>query len=252
MRKLTKNSNNLIQSKMEIILKKPLRFTVITTLCLVVVTLFAASGCDKVEVLPNYTVTFASEGIGIEAQSITHGDYATEPENPEREGYDFGGWFTDNGTFANKWNFKTDIVTQDTTLYAKWEENTSQDYPVEIPFTEYSLAGTSCQWNNLDYDDKLIVVNSNEVLKSYISCSDGNYLEIDFSKHTLLLASGTTPNGIVEISNRLLQLSGNKYKMDIEVFLNITEMEGQWITALIINKLSEESDIELVITLKYW
>jgi len=166
---------------MEIILKKPLWFTVITTLlCLVVVTLFAASGCDKAEVLPNYIVIFAGEGIGIEAQSITHGNYATAPENPQRESYDFEGWFTDNGTFANEWDFKTDIVTQDTTLYAKWKENTSQDYPIEIPFTEYSLVGTSCQWVNLNYDDKLIIVNNNEGLKSHISCSDENYQEIDF------------------------------------------------------------------------
>jgi hypothetical protein len=52
MQKLTKNSNHLIQSKMGIILKKTRWFTVITTLCLVVVSLFAASGCDKTEVLP--------------------------------------------------------------------------------------------------------------------------------------------------------------------------------------------------------
>ena len=43
--------NNLNQSEMEmkIILRKPLWFTVIATLCLVVVTLFAVIGCDKSE-----------------------------------------------------------------------------------------------------------------------------------------------------------------------------------------------------------
>lgn len=49
MRKLTKNSNNLIQTEMKIIFKKPLWFTVITTLCLAI-TLFATFGCDKSEV----------------------------------------------------------------------------------------------------------------------------------------------------------------------------------------------------------
>ena len=49
MYKLTKSSNNLIQGKMEIILKKPLWFTVVTTLCLVIVILLAAIGCDKSE-----------------------------------------------------------------------------------------------------------------------------------------------------------------------------------------------------------
>jgi len=122
------------------IFKKPLWFTVITTLCLVVVSLFAASGCDKTEIQPkHYTVNFVGEEVGIEAQSITHGDYAKEPKNPEREGYDFGGWFTDNGTFVNEWNFKTDIVTQDTTLYAKWEENTLQE--INLQGTKWKLIG---------------------------------------------------------------------------------------------------------------
>jgi uncharacterized repeat protein (TIGR02543 family) len=235
---------------MEIIFKKPLWFTVITTLCLVVVTLFAAGGCDKAEILPkHYTVNFVGEGVGIEAQSITHGNYATAPKNPEREGYDFGGWFTDNGTFVNEWDFKTGIVTQDTTLYAKWERNTLQDYPIEIPFTEYSLAGTSCQWTNLNYDDKLIVIKSKKELESYISCSDGNYPEIDFSKHTLLLANGQPHKGIHAISKQLLQLSKNEYGLDIEILLNDADWGEPWVVALIVNKLNEESNVELNLTI---
>ena len=42
---------------MKIILKKPRWFTVITTLCLVVVTLFAASGCDKTDIPPKVSFT---------------------------------------------------------------------------------------------------------------------------------------------------------------------------------------------------
>ena len=68
-----------------------------------------------------YTLNFAGEGVDIEPQLIEYGNHATAPENPERESYDFGGWFIDNGTFANEWDFETDVVTQDTTFYAKWE-----------------------------------------------------------------------------------------------------------------------------------
>ena len=107
-------------------LKKAQWFTVTTILCLVV-TLFVAGSCDKSDILPNYyTLSFVGEGVGIEPQSIAHGDHATVPENPEREGYSFIGWFTDNGTFSNEWDFETNIVTQDITLYAKWKENTLQ------------------------------------------------------------------------------------------------------------------------------
>jgi uncharacterized repeat protein (TIGR02543 family) len=165
----------------------------------------------------NCTLNYAGEGVSIDSQTIALGKCATAPESPQRKGYDFVGWFTDNGTFANEWNFDTDIVTQDTTLYAKWEKNPLQNYPVEIPFTEYSLEGTFCQWKNLNYDNKIIVINSNEKLENYINCSDGNFQEIDFSKYTLLLANGTTRKGIYKINKNILQLSINKYKLDIEI-----------------------------------
>ncbi|MDL2262419.1 InlB B-repeat-containing protein, partial [Bacteroidales bacterium OttesenSCG-928-I21] len=77
--------------------------------------------------MSKHTLKFAGEGIVIEAQSITHGNYATEPESPERDDYNFEGWFIDNLTFTSEWNFKTYIVTRDTTLYAKWGKNTFQN-----------------------------------------------------------------------------------------------------------------------------
>jgi uncharacterized repeat protein (TIGR02543 family) len=71
-----------------------------------------------------YIVTFAGEEINIASQHVAEGDLATQPTTPEREGYDFVDWFTDNGTFLNEWNFVTDVVMQDTILYAKWEQKT--------------------------------------------------------------------------------------------------------------------------------
>ena len=81
-----------------------------------------------------YTLNFVGEEIALEPQSIAHGNHATAPENPERENFRFGGWFTDNGAFANEWDFETNIVTQDTTLYAKWEE-------ISLKGTKWKLAG---------------------------------------------------------------------------------------------------------------
>ncbi|MCL2290892.1 MAG: InlB B-repeat-containing protein, partial [Bacteroidetes bacterium] len=75
--------------------------------------------CDVPE--PDKIVTFAGDDISIAPQTVAHGGLAIEPTPaPERAGYIFGGWFTDNGTFANEWNFATCTVTQDTTLWAKW------------------------------------------------------------------------------------------------------------------------------------
>jgi len=122
--------------------------------------------------------------------------------------------------------------------------------PVETPFTEYSLAGTFCQWTNLNYDDKIIVINSNEKLASYINCLEGNYPEIDFLKYTLLLANGIVPNGCIIKKCLLQQLSINGYKLDIEILTDISEIMCPWVMALIVNKLKEESNIELKIIVK--
>jgi len=125
---------------MKIILKQQQWFTIIVTLCLIAIASFAVSGCDKTETSPkHYTVNFVGEGVVIEPQSITHGNCVTVPEISERESCTFGGWFTDNGTFANEWDFETDIVTQDTTLYAKWKENTSQE--INLEGTKWKLVG---------------------------------------------------------------------------------------------------------------
>jgi uncharacterized repeat protein (TIGR02543 family) len=70
--------------------------------------------------MSKYTVNFAGEEINIAPQTVEEGGYAIKPTDPERENYTFNGWFTDNDTFSNEWNFATCVVTQDTILYAKW------------------------------------------------------------------------------------------------------------------------------------
>ncbi|QWB99902.1 InlB B-repeat-containing protein [Mycoplasmatota bacterium] len=69
-----------------------------------------------------YTVTFDSNG-GSTISSITQ-DYGTsiiEPEDPTRDGYIFGGWYTDR-ELTNRYTFTT-MPAEDVTLYAKWTIN---------------------------------------------------------------------------------------------------------------------------------
>ena len=68
-----------------------------------------------------YTVTFNANGHGTtpQEQTITSGGKASEPTAPTATGYTFGGWYKEEGC-TNAWNFATDVVTKNTTLYAKW------------------------------------------------------------------------------------------------------------------------------------
>jgi len=70
-----------------------------------------------------YTVTFNSNG-GSSVSSIsnlTSGSKITAPTAPTSTGYNciFGGWYKDT-SLTNAWNFTSDTVTSNITLYAKW------------------------------------------------------------------------------------------------------------------------------------
>ena len=71
-----------------------------------------------------YTVKFKLNGGegDIDTQYVLHGEYAEEPDEPERDDYTFDGWYT-SADFATKWNFESNKVTKNLTLYAKWLSN---------------------------------------------------------------------------------------------------------------------------------
>lgn len=52
-------------------------------------------------------------------QTSVYGGLVTKPDDPTRTGYNFVGWYADSGLTA-LWNFSTDIVVGNMTLYAKW------------------------------------------------------------------------------------------------------------------------------------
>lgn len=71
-----------------------------------------------------YTVTFDAKGKPVDwlpdpIKGIVRGATITRPSSPVAYGYTFTGWYKDKeGTIP--WNFGTDVVTEDTTLYAGW------------------------------------------------------------------------------------------------------------------------------------
>ncbi len=76
----------------------------------------------------NCKVTFdLNGGTGNQPapQEVIKGGKVTQPTpDPTRDGYNFDGWYKEPAC-TNAWNFSTDVVNQDITLYAKWEENLS-------------------------------------------------------------------------------------------------------------------------------
>ena len=76
-----------------------------------------ANGVTPVE---KHLVTFNTQGgSSVEAQLVTSGETAAQPSDPERTGYIFRGWYTDEAC-TEAYDFAA-AVTADLTLYAKWE-----------------------------------------------------------------------------------------------------------------------------------
>ncbi|MCH5156717.1 MAG: InlB B-repeat-containing protein [Clostridiales bacterium] len=66
-----------------------------------------------------HTVTFKGEGVTTFTQTVDDGATVIEPNDPERDGYQFDGWFRDGATAS--YDFSTP-VKEDFTLTAKWSE----------------------------------------------------------------------------------------------------------------------------------
>ena len=74
-------------------------------------------------------VTFVTNGgTKVENVTVKTDEKITKPSNPEKTGYTFGDWYTDQSC-TKKWDFEKDTVSDAMTLYAKW---TAKPYDVTL------------------------------------------------------------------------------------------------------------------------
>ena len=99
-------------------------------LFIAVIAIIAITGCKKDK--EEFTVTFDSNGgSAVAAQIITKGEKAAKPADPTKEDNTFVGWYKETA-LTNEWNFATDVVTSNITLYAKWNA-------VEVIVTNFTV-----------------------------------------------------------------------------------------------------------------
>ncbi len=97
------------------------------------------SSDNSVDPETTYTVSFDLNYSGAPAapasQTIQVNGLVAEPAAPTRDGYDFTFWATDLYG-ADEWDFATEVVTEDMTLYAGWsvgEETQNRIFYVSLP-----------------------------------------------------------------------------------------------------------------------
>lgn len=80
-----------------------------------------------------YTVAFNSNGGSAVSDytNILANAKISQPSNPTKTGFTFGGWYKED-TLTNAWNFNTDTVKANTTLFAKWTALTVDTFNVSF------------------------------------------------------------------------------------------------------------------------
>jgi uncharacterized repeat protein (TIGR02543 family) len=103
------------------------------------------------------TVTYDSnyQGSALSYASAQYNTLLSAPANPVRSGYTFGGWFKDQACTA-AWDFASDKVTSNITLYAKWLAPSVfylshvQDIGWQQWYSNGEISGTSGQSRRLE------------------------------------------------------------------------------------------------------
>lgn len=85
--------------------------------------------CEDVTLIlsTDCTVRFHSNGgTKVEDQIVLYGEKISRPSDPQRKGYQFDGWYSDID-LSKEWDFESDTVKENMSLYAKWTPETQSD-----------------------------------------------------------------------------------------------------------------------------
>jgi len=112
------------------------------------VVLFLFMACDNPlmkQILDAKTITFNSNGgSSVPSQTLLRDETIKKPADPIKADCIFHGWFSDNNTFYNKWDFNT-APTGDLTLYAMWEETIPERRPVQARWYSWTFEGSDTE-----------------------------------------------------------------------------------------------------------
>ena len=115
--------------------------------------------------IKKYTVTFNSKGgSNVDSmQNVEHGNKITAPTAPTKYGYVFAGWYREEA-LSNKWNFESDTVTDNITLYAKWNAIT---YLVNYNANSGTGSTSATSWTYGETDVNLATNGFSQVGKNF-------------------------------------------------------------------------------------
>ena len=141
-----------------------------------------------------YTVTFDSQGgSAVESQRVLAGNPARTPESPTNGDLIFQGWHKSTDENAELWNFTTDRVNSNITLYAFW--GVDNDIATESITYERNAAGNGYVVTGAGQDTKIVIPEQYEGLP-VVEIGESAFA---YSRHTSDILSVTIPDSVTAI-----------------------------------------------------
>jgi hypothetical protein len=95
------------------------------------------------------------------------------------------------------------------------------------------------------YNDRVILINSNEDLDKYRVCTEADPPFIDFSRQSLLPASGGVNELIHEMHTALYKNMFGKHTLEVKIVKGVYQSMTEWGIAVLTPKIPDNSKIEL-------
>lgn len=141
-----------------------------------------------------YVVKFDTVGGNeILSVKVSGGERIERPAAPVKEGFVFGGWYL-SSDYSERWNFESDAVNGNITLYAKWDVVTTTGIRVSAESTqkktfsrEEFFSYTGLVVEKVKSDGKTEVLNESEY---EVTCDDYDKSKPDRYKVTVTSAYG--------------------------------------------------------------
>ena len=162
--------------------------------------------------LENFTVTFEANGGSLtqRQQIIPYGNKIVTPPTITRIDYSFVGWYKE-ATFIDAWNFASDTVTENITLYAKWESPTiipGINFNAKIRWLDTNVQSGYAYIMEFDSDESIAPTSFSYNGKNNISITMKG---VDTNRVFTLNANGsmfTVESGVTLILDNNLELKG--------------------------------------------
>ena len=142
--------------------------------------------------LTYYTVIFDSQGGSpVESQRVRSGNPVRRPDTPTRDGHTLRGWYKD-AQATDRWDFDTDRVNANRTLYAGWDEESSLEPTESLVFVR---EGDSYIVTDMGDETAVVIPAEHEGLP--VTAIRGDYGTGAFARKDIV--SAVIPDSVVEI-----------------------------------------------------